>query len=233
MKKFQIVVLLIFCYFTTIGQPAGGADPALSYGKYLVLNNGNTYTLIGNFKVVGSPYYFGSKLIGKLFTKEKAGYDVLLRYDIYNQAVEFFSSISQTEPLVKEAGEVDSFMIRKDSLIKEDIWFIYGPLVGATDKAYYQLITAGKVFNLYKKYGAELGIVSTNYIQSDLRQFDLYYNYYYLDLKTRELKKLKTNVKALKKEFQPYKDISSAIDEKQFSVNQEIDLKRIFDFLNN
>lgn len=90
MKKFQIVAFFIFCYLTTIGQPSGAADPALSYGKYLALNNGNTYTLVGNFKVVGSPYYFGSKLMGKLFTKEITGHEVLLRYDIYNQAVEFF-----------------------------------------------------------------------------------------------------------------------------------------------
>lgn len=232
MRKLKIVTLFLFSYSIIIGQSTG-TDPALSYNKYLVLNNGNTYTLVGNFKVVGSPYYFGSKHLGKIFTGDKKSHDALLKYDIYNQTVEFFSSVEQIEPLIKVAGEVDSFMIKKDSLIKEDISFIYGSQIGTTDKAYFQVITVGKVFNLYKKYRAELGIVSTNYIQSELRQFDLSYEYYYLDLKTKELKKLKANFRNLKKEFSPYKDISLAISEDQYKADPQVGVKKIFEFLNN
>jgi len=229
MKKLFVFLLFFIGQLSVFAQSS--VDPALAYNKYLVLNEGNTFTKVGAYKVIGSPYLLGKNHPGDVYSKSETGTGLYLSYNIYNQEIEFSASREQS-PLIKEAGTLDSFIIKRDSLVKEDSKFIYGGLIGAGDKSYYQLISTGKAYNLYKKYRAELGIVSSNYIQAELRQFDLHYDYYYLDVKTKNLKKLKTNSNALKKEFSQYKDISSVIGQYQNSLNSDMALKKLFEFLN-
>lgn len=229
MRKQSVFLLLVICQVSVMAQSS--TDAALAYNKYLVLNERNTYTIVGAFKVIGSPYLLGKMHPGDIYSKSESGSGLYLSYNIYNQEVEFSANREQTS-LTKEAGTIDSFMIKRDSLVKEDSKFIYGSLIGANDKSYYQVISTGQAYNLYKKYRAELGIVSSNYIQAELRQFDLQYDYYYLDVKSKNLKKLKTNPNALKKEFSQHKDISSVIGQNQGNLNSDAGLKKIFEFLN-
>ena len=88
------------------------------------------------------------------------------------------------------------------------------------------------VFQLYKKYKSTLEIVTTNYIESDLRQFDLSYDYYYLNKNTGEMKKIRYSYNGLKKEFAPIKDISSLINNNKLSGNRDIVINTIFAFIN-
>ena len=115
----------------------------------------------------------------------------------------------------------------------EDIHFVYGPLIGSSEKSYFQIMQTGPVFSLYKRYKSELGYPSTNYGQSDLRQFDLSAEYFYFDKKQGKFKKIKSNLSFLAKEFKYVKDITPVADKDAFVTEPEEVMKKIINYLNS
>lgn len=208
-------------------------DPAQAYNRLLIEKNGGTYTQVGNFKVTGTSYLFGSKNNGDIYGPTETGKDVSLAYNSYNQQVEFFPAGSNSS-LVKEPGTLDSFVIHKnrDVNLETDIVFHYASQLGGKDKNYYQLVHRGKKASLYKRYTAELGVVSTNYIQAELRQFNILVDYFWVDSTGKNLKKLKMNAKSLEKELGSIKSISSVIDPAGLTAEREKELVKIFEAVN-
>ncbi len=213
----------------------GWTDPAMNHNRLLRERLGEgAYILVGTYKVKGSPYLFGGKNNADLFTPREKAYNIDISYNTYNQEVEFLSTSNPNTPLVKEAGEVDSFIIKQDieSGLVTDIKFLYGSHVGSSEKAYFQVVEEGKRFSLYKRYKADLGYVSDNYVQSDLRQFDLVADYFFLDTETKKFKKLKVNLGSIIKEFRNIKDLTPVAGKEAFSANPEYEMKKIFAYLN-
>ena len=73
-----------------------------------------------------------------------------------------------------------------------------------------------------------LGYVSTNYVQSDLRQFDLLVDYYYSDNAKPGLKKLKAFVESDQSKFKDIADLTEILNKEDFEKNTELALKRNF-----
>lgn len=214
----------------------GWTDPALNHNKLLQQQtNEGMYKTVGVYKVVGSSYLFGEHNKGDMFSTEAKAYNIFISYNTYNQEVEFYSASNPDIPLVKEPGDIDSFVIQSNIElgIITPLKFMYGSLIGSNEKAYYQELYTGKKYSVYKRYKSELGIVSTNYVQSELRQFDLNYDYYYTDNEMKSIKKLKANASNVIKEFKSNKDLSSVATNEAFSANPDAALKKSFDYLNN
>ena len=214
----------------------GWVDPALNHNKLIREQTADgVYKLVGTFKVIGTSYLFGERQKGNLFSPEAKAYNIFLSYNTYNQEVEFYSASNPDKPLIKEPGSVDSFMINENQNlgILNPLKFVYGNHLGANDKSYYMELFTGKKYSLYKRYKSDLGYVSTNYIQSELRQFDLLFDYFYTDAESKGVKKLKSNVNSIIKEFKSVKDISPVLNNDSFAVNPDDALKKAFDFLNN
>jgi hypothetical protein len=219
-----------------ITPTAGWVDPALNHNSLLQQKNGDgVYKLIGTYKVIGNCFLFEERLKGDIFSPDEKGYNISLSYNTYNQQVEFYSTANPDKALVKQPGDVDSFIIHEniEMGITTPLKFVYGSILSTSDKAYYQELYSGKRFSLYKKYKSELDYVSTNYIQSELRQFNLSYDYYYYDSQKRQLKKLKKNSSGITKEFKDVKDLSPVIDDKTFDVDPESVMKKAFSYLNS
>lgn len=213
----------------------GWTDPALNHNKLLQQQTGDGfYKLIGPYKVVGTQFLFGEHNKGDLFSTEVKAYNIYVSYNTYNQEVEFYSTSNPDKPLVRETGTLDSFIIQSNPElgITKRMKFVYGSLLGGKEKYYYQEIYKGEKYSLYKRYKSELGYVSTNIVQSELRQFDLTYDYYYSDLQKNNFKKLKTNVTSIIKEFKEINDISPVFDNDAFTLNQDNALIKAFEFLN-
>ena len=234
MLKTAIYLLLLLC---TSGicksQSKAFSDPAQMYNR-LLLEKGNSVSRIGNFKVNGTPYLYGGQQMGVLFMHgEKAAY-AYLSYNTYDQTMEYVATLNAGQPLLKPTGIVDSFKIIKNKELSfdNDLLFVSAKIVNATDNSFYQKVVGGTKFLLFKKYKSDLGIVSTNYIQSDLRQFDLSYEYFYLNAASNELKKIKPNLGFLKKEFKAETDISAIASNDDFSYEPENTLIKIFQVLN-
>lgn len=209
-------------------------DPALNHNKLLQQNQNGGYQLIGTYKVIGSSYLFGQHHKADMFAAEAKAYNIFISYNTYNQEVEFYSTSNPDQPLVKEPGTVDSFTIHQNIElgITTALKFVYGSHLGIKEKSYFQEVYKGSKYSLYKRYKSDLGYASGNYLQSDLRQFDLIYDYFYSESEKPGLRKLKTNYSSISKEFKDKKDISSVFTTEEFTVNQEAALSKAFEYLN-
>lgn len=220
----------------TAGQAQNSyMDNALHYNRLIREKTGDgVYKQVGTFKVVGTPYLFGERNKGDMFSTEAKAFNVHLSYNTYNQQVEFYSSANPDKALMKETGEIDSFILHSsiEKGLLSPAKFIYGKHIGSDEKAYFLELYAGPKYAVYKKYKSDLGYVSANYIQSDLRQFDMLFDYYYLDVQKKSLKKLKASSPAIAKELSKIKDISEVFTGEEFSVNQEASLQKTFEYLN-
>ena len=213
----------------------GWTDPALNHNKLLQQQSSDGgFKLIGPYKVIGSPFLFGEHHKGNMYTPDAKALNIYVSYNTYNQEVEFYSTSNPDKSLVREPGTVDSFTIQKNTElgIAKDLNFIFGSHIGTNDKSFYQLVCAGERFNLYKKYKSDLGYSSTNIAQSELRQFDLQYDYYYTDKEGKGVKKIKPNATRVIKEFKSIKDLSGEIKNDDFAANPEEAFCKVVSSLN-
>jgi hypothetical protein len=234
LKKLLTIGVVICSIGNAFGQ-SGYMDNALNYSALIkTKTEDGVYKMVGVYKVIGTPFLFGEKNKGDVFSPDTKAYNLQLSYNTYNQEVEFYSTSNPDKPLVKEPGSLDSFILQQNEVvgITTPLKFIYGSFLNSTDKSYFLELYKGNRFSVYKKYKSELGYVSTNYVQSELRQFDLIYDYYYSDSQKPGLKKLKTNSASILKEFKSIKDISPVFTDAEFTVNQESALKKAFEYLN-
>ena len=81
-----------------------------------------------------------------------------------------------------------------------------------------------------KKYKSELNYVSENYIQSELREFEMQSEYYYKSADEKGLKKIKPNAYSVAKEFKNVTDLSKVVTADDFSVNQEAAFIKAFSY---
>ena len=235
MFKYVMICAGLFNANAALAQQLSYTDPASSYMRILLEKSGEgSYQQLGNFKVVGTSYLYGPKLGGDIYTTKERATNIQLSYNTYNQQVEAYQNNSE-KPIIMKLADVDSFRLiaARNSDFKEDLLFVNANKIDASRKFFAQHVIAGKRFNLYKAYKSELGYVSTNYVQSELRQFDLTYEYYYSDSTKPGLKKLKVTPGALKKEFNEIADITTYANDEELSTNPEYALRKIFAVLNN
>jgi|CXWL01.1.fsa_nt_gi hypothetical protein len=234
-NRLMLTLSALFMTAVSFAQPPS-ADLAINHNRLIREKTGDgVYKQIGIYKVVGTPYLFGEKNKGDLFSTGAKAYNIFLSYNTYNQEVEFYSTSNPDKPLMKEPGEVDSFVILPNTElgIIDPLKFIYGSLLNSTDKSYYQEVYAGKKFGIYKRYRSSLGYVSSNYIQSELRQFDLECEYYYTDDEKKSIKKVKPNASNVIKEFKSIKDLSDIINNNAFTASPDDAFRKAFEYLNN
>lgn len=235
MKKiYFLFALLSLSFFHVTAQQSAYFDAAQAYNKLLVERGNGSYMRVDQYKVVGTPFFLGEKHKGHLFAKGETAHNILLSYNTYNQELSFYSSGNPDNALVKTPQLVDSFVLKQNlsKEIDEDIVFINGRFIGGDEKSFYRLMHKGAQYSLYKKYKTTLGIVSTNYVQSDLRQFDLASEYYYYSPGMQELKKLKPQLYALQKEFNAIKDVTKTISKEELSINHDKGMRQVFAYLN-
>lgn len=211
-------------------QARSFTDPAQMYNR-LLLQKTNSISRIGNYRVQGTPFLFGGKLAGTLFVHTVNPASVLIGYNTHKQTVEYAQSLN--DDYLKPTLEVDSFILNKNPSLKleDDLKFINGSIINGPKKGFYQEVCGGDKYVLYKFYSSVLGIVSTNYIEADLRQFNLDYEYYYLERGIKKVREVKQNLGFVKKEFNNA-EANSAVTNEDFKYSPELALIKVFGVLN-
>lgn len=207
-----------------ITPTVGWVDPVLNHNRLLREQTGEgVYKLIGPYRVIGSSYFLGDRNKGHIYSTEATAQNIQIGYNTYTQEVEFISPANPTQPLIKSPGEVDSFLILANKALglPEDMRFIFGKHVGASEKAYFQELANGSRAGIYKRYKSDVGYVSSNYVQSELRQFDMLFDYFLFNPTTRTLKKVKNNFNSLQKELTALRDVSSVFTTSAYSTNPD------------
>ncbi|MCW3074437.1 MAG: hypothetical protein JWP69_1506 [Flaviaesturariibacter sp.] len=233
--KYRVLLLLLLLNATSYSQQLSYSDAAQAYNRILLEKGNGTYQRVSTYRVRGTQYLFGEKHQANMFAKGETAYNIKISYNTFNQEVEFYSTSNPNKALIKDAKEVDSFVIKPNANLglTENLVFVNGQGLGASNNAFYQKVYAGEKFSLYKKYKSELGIVTTSYIDADLRQFDLSYEYFYFNHATKELKKIKPNNSTVKKEFKQVPNIETILENNSLTANPEVALKLIFTSLND
>lgn len=205
-------------------------DPAQIYINMSSKDRISGYEIyrIGNYEVKGSPFLYGKNLKATLFSTGKIGVQSQVGYNAYDQTIQYVSNNNVLSP-----GLLDSFTLSTDIADVKDITFIYATVLkDSTNKQYYQKVYGGDKYSLYKLYTMDLAVVSTNYVQTDLREFQLNYDYYYYNAATGKLKKIKPQYNAVMKEFKDKKDELKTVFSKDINGNPEVEFKKVFDYLN-
>ena len=228
-------VFLCLLNLTALSQAMSYTDPAAAYQRVLLEKSGaGTYQQIGNFKVTGSPYLYGEKLKGAVYAGKESGSNITLSYNTFKQELDIYQNESPFA-IIKPATEVDSFILIKPSeskYLRENLQFYSSRLLDPSMKAcFFQMVAPGNRLKLLKAYVSNLDYVSTNYIQSELRQFSLDYQYYFFDAQTLKLTKLKLNKKKIVDAFKSYRDVSDLIHD-NFGAQPEENLKDIIRAIN-
>ncbi len=233
MKYAFTIFLLLAIVISVQGQQLAYFDAAQAYNRLLIEKNNGAYIRVGNYKVIGTPFLFGERVRGNISATGETTHNIFLNYNTYNQKLEFFLSENPQVAFEKDAATVDSFEFQQNTFLglNEGMNFINGKYAGADDKVFLRVMYSGKKYNLYKKYKSVLGVVTTNYIESELRQFDLTTEYYYYDEVTRKYKKLKASYSSIMKEFG--EDVEALIDKDALVTNPDSVLLAIFTALNN
>lgn len=234
--RFVLTLAFSAASLACLSQAQQNIDLAINHNKLLREKQGDgVYKLIGTYKVIGTSFLFGEKNKGNLFTPETKAYNIGLSYNTYNQEVEFYSTSNPDKPLIKSPGEVDSFffLANPELELTHNIKFVYGTHLNSTEKAYFMEVYAGKRFSIYKRYKSELDYVSSNYIQSDLRQFELTRDYFYYDSEKKAIKKIKPNESNVIREFRDVKDLSGIVSADAFTTNPDGAFIKLFSYLNN
>lgn len=228
--------LIVFAVFVLTGingnaQSRSFTDPAQMYNR-LLLEKPDMITRVGNFKVQGTPYLYGGKLAGTVYAKSTTPTSTFIGYDTYNQVLQYATTAEGD--YITPTEVIDSFIVKQNAQVQltNDTKFISSSIIGGQDKGYYQVVFDGPKYVLYKYYKSALGIVSTNYVQSDLRQFDLNYEYYYRDVSQNKIKKIKANTGAIKKEFKNIPAAADAATNDDFSYTPEAALIKVFTVVN-
>lgn len=235
MGKQTVLLVLLVVFETSKSFGQGWTDPAINHSRLLKQRLGQGhYNIIGVYKVIGIPFLFSGMHKADIYTPKENAFSIDIKYNTYNQEIDFYTTANNT-PLKKEPGEVDSFIIKKDTIsdISQDLKFIYGSILGSTEKDYFQLVVPGSTYSLFKRYKSELGYVSENYVQSELRQFELKTDYFYYDAVKKLLKKLKFNLSNIIKEFRGIKDVAPVASQDEFATNPEEVMRKIVDYLNS
>jgi hypothetical protein len=229
-------LFFIFCSFCDAnGQALSYVDPASAYQRVLLeKGDGGTYQQIGTFKVTGTSYLFGEKLKGAVFAGKESGSNISLSYNTYTQELDIYTNGSSFA-ILKPAIQVDSFLMQKPAdskYMKEDLFFYGSHILDPSLKpCFLQVLLPGKRFSLLKAYNSGLDIVTTNYIQSDLRQFSLEVNYYFYDAEKQTLQKIKMSRRKVAEAFKAYMDVSDLVRD-DFGSRPEENLKEIIGVLN-
>jgi len=228
-------VIVLFSINNVNAQALSYTDPAAGYLK-LMLEKGDegSYQRVGNFKVIGTSYLFGEKNNGSAFAGNDKSENIKLGYNTYNQKIDVSLDGANTN-FSKTPSELDSFIINKSGsqFIKEDLLFYSSKIVQPSFKdCFLQVIYHGERFSLYKSYTSTLNYVSTNYIQSELRQFTLEYVYYYYDSQTKELKKIKLSRRKVIDEFKSTMDVTLYLNDELFNTQPEKAMQIMFEALN-
>ncbi len=188
---------------------------------------------IGANKVKGNSYLLKGKNVVDLYTTLGYGANMPLVFDTYTQQASLLLE-NKKDIVALNQEELDSFYIKvdNDGKFTEPAFFINASKIDASKKLYLQRLTNGLKYNLYKSFIAEMRPAAMDLAQTNVKEFEIVSEYYYLDMVSKEsFIKIKPKAKNLKEIF---KEQKAALDILNTMSSESLELKLIafFDKIN-
>ncbi len=212
----HLLLLFLSCCFLKTGKTQ--VDPVGSFNRHVFEAWQGEAIRIGPFSVKGSPYLFGEAFDGSIsYQGGKVLNQAMILYDVYHQKAGV-----ELQSMIYEAAEpVDSFTITlpqrfggKMLLFKSNSFF-----AGQT-KGFYNVLEEGDKVSFHKMYKSKLVADPNNNMDTKLKVFEQYVEYYLFKKSDKTLHSVKLRKKDFLKEFGDEKFSS------QYLVNNTIDFTR-------
>jgi len=188
---------------------------------------------IGNYKVKGNSYLLKGANVSDLFTTLGYGVNMPLVFDTYTQDVSVMKE-DKKNIVTLSFEELDSFVVKvdMDKSFSQPATFVNAGKIEPGKKMYLERLATGAKFGLYKSYQAQMQRAAMDIAQTNLMEFEITSEYFYLPAGGTEFIKIKQNLSTLKKQFssetQGLKLLANTSKE-----NLESNLVYFFDFLNS
>jgi len=230
----HLVLCLFLCFLTsiTIGQDMMVFQSNMRSKSTSQLYQ-EEFQRIGNYKVKGNSYLLKGANVSDLFTTLGFGVNMPLVFDAYTQQASILLE-NKKDIVALNQEELDSFYIKvdNDGKFTEPAFFINASKIDASKKLYLQRLTNGLKYNLYKSFIAEMRPAAMDLAQTNVKEFEIVSEYYYLDMVSKEsFIKIKPKAKNLKEIF---KEQKAALDILNTMSSESLELKLIafFDKIN-
>ena len=157
---------------------------------------------IGNYKVKGNSYLLKGTNVSDLFTTLGYGVNMPLVYDAYTQNVSVMQE-NKKDIVTLSFEELDSFMVKidHDKRFTQPAVFINATKIEPGKKIYLQRLTNGPKYSLYKSYKADMRPAALDLAQTNVMEFEIVSEYFYLPAGAHQFVKIKSNWSSLKKQF--------------------------------
>ena len=167
------------------------------------------YQRIGVYKVRGTPYVLKGANLCDVYTPLGLAKNLPIVFDAYTKDVNVL--LENSVNMVKlNPADVDSFIVLKDNGngFAPGVVFLNAEKIDPSVKLYMQRIANGPKLQIYKAFTTELRPAAMDVAQTNVREFEIMGEYYFRQGNSKELVKVKKNLKSLQA---IYKDSPAAL----------------------
>jgi hypothetical protein len=193
------------------------------------------FRTVGVYRVKGNPYLMKGNNVSDLFSTIGYGANLSLVYDTYTQQVAVMQP-DKKSVVNLSLDEVDSFYMKidNDKVLTGPMMFKNMTKIDPSVKSYMQELVQGGKYSLYKSYYADMKNAAMDVAQTNLKEFEIRSDFYFVDnskAADRKLVKIKGNLKNLKEYFKAEPEALKILDNDAFALVEQ-KLMAFFDTLN-
>jgi hypothetical protein len=168
---------------------------------------------VGSYKVKGSSLLLKGHNVTDLYSTLGYGTNLPIIFDCYTQKLSILQE-NGTDVIQLTNDEVDSFRVKIDKDINNSVpmLFINAEKIDPSRKMFLQQLTNEKRYNLYKHYLADMKPAAMDVAQTNVMEFKIVDEYYFLDNNEGSFVKIKPNGKSLREQFKDKKEALKTLD---------------------
>jgi len=215
---------LFFLIFATTRSYAQ-VDPVGQFNRHILENWNGEYIRIGQYKVRGTPYFFGESFPGTITFKGGVKSNAKILYDLYNQkaGADVKNSILESDVPLEEFSISLPAKFGGNTLL-----FKSTEAYGNTSlKSYFNVLEDGAKASLLKIFKIKLVSDPSNMMDKEQKIFEQYYEYYLYNKTTKELNKIKLKEKDIAKHLGDEFFVKDLIGKQNLDVSHEIDMIKL------
>ncbi len=232
--KFPASVLFLLCFFLSLDSLAQ-SDMTIFQSNMRSKATSQFYQeefrRVGSYKVKGSSLLLKGHNVTDLYSTLGYGTNLPIIYDCYSQTLSILQE-NGTDVVQLTNEEVDSFKVKIDKDINNSapMLFINAEKADPSKKIFLQQLTNEKRYNLYKHFIADMKPAAMDVAQTNVMEFKIVNEYYFLDKHEGSFVKIKPNGKSLKEQFKDKKEALKTLDN---DLPMEARLMLFFSQVNN
>lgn len=219
LKKPIFLLCLLAASFASIAQP----DPLGAFNRTMVANWNGTYMRVANYRVKGTPHFFGESFWGTLEYKGgESATGIKVLYNLYDQTVGI--DMKNNGDMFQSDKLVERFSLDlPERFGGKKVLFAHSELFGSSGKTeYFNVLEDGAKLAFLKAYRLRLLPDPTNEMNKDLRVFDQYYEYYIYQKDTKQLHRIKLKEKDILKEIAADDALKAKIKSGEVDLSSEM-----------